>query len=66
MKTYTAEQVARQAAKLVKKYPSIAAAAEDIGCDRAQMSRAVAGKGPPAPAVLEALGLERRVLYVKA
>lgn len=54
------------ASNLVKKHGTITAAAEAIGCDRAQMSRAASGQGSPAPAVLKALGLERQVVYVKS
>ncbi len=63
---YTHKQVTKMASNLVKKHGSITAAAAAIGCDRAQMSRAAAGIGSPAPAVLQALGLEREVVYVKS
>jgi hypothetical protein len=39
-------------------------AAEAIGCTPSQISNALADKGAVAPAILQAIGVERKAVYV--
>lgn len=57
-------EVMKRVKEYVGHFETKTAAAKAIGCTSSQISNALADKGAVAPAVLDAIGVERKTVYV--
>lgn len=63
MIVHTHAQVLVKIRKYTDRFKTFAAAAEAIGCTKAQLTLARTGQQPPCPAILAAIGVERMKVY---
>jgi hypothetical protein len=62
---YTADAVREKLTSLAKQYGGQANLAAELGVSRSLVNDTIHGRTPPYPALLDALGLEKTVLYTR-